>query len=132
MLDRDAALQTIRDVYAARVSGDKEALATYWADDARFDFVGERSLLEPVGFSSESSMDQIGQLIDRFRFSDLELLDAVVEGEKIAARWEVTVAAEGKEPVRTQLFDLITLDEEGKIRSFIQFTDTALVRHVAA
>lgn len=132
MLDRDAALQTVRDVYAARVSGNQEDVARYWAEDAHFEFVGEPSLLNSVGLHATSSIDSIRQLMDCFHFSELELADAVVEGNRIAARWKVTVAAKGKDPVNTQLFDLIELNDQGKIVSFIQFADTALVRHVAA
>ncbi|WP_395327655.1 nuclear transport factor 2 family protein [Novosphingobium sp. BL-8H] len=131
MLDRDAALQTVREVYAARVAGNKEDVAQYWADDARFEFVGESSVLHSVGLTAPSSIEGIGQLMDRFQFSDLELLDAVVEGDRIAARWKVTVATDGKNPVNTQLFDLITLNDQGKIQSFVQFADTALVSQVA-
>ncbi|WP_395393925.1 nuclear transport factor 2 family protein [Novosphingobium sp. BL-8A] len=132
MLDRDAVLDTVRQVYAARVAGNQEDVARYWADDAHFEFVGERTLLNSAGLHAPTSMDTIRRLMERFRFSDLELLDAVVEGNRIAARWRVTVSTEGKAPVDTQLFDLITLDDHGKIASFIQFADTALVREVAA
>lgn len=132
MLDRDAALQIVRDLYDARVKGNKEAVYSYWSDSADFEFVGDRSLLEAASLHKTSTQDTIGQLIDRFHFSNLELLDAVVEGSKVAARWKVTVAVEGKAPVCTQLFDLITFDDQGKIASFVQFADTALVCQVAA
>lgn len=132
MLDRDSAIQTVKALYDARVLGDKQAVSKYWADDALFEFVGEKTLLETASLAPTASMDTISQLIDRFHFSELELLDSVVEGHKIAARWQVTVTVAGKAPVQTQLFDLITLDEQGKIASFIQFADTALVRHVTA
>lgn len=131
MLDRDAVLQTVKEVYAARVSGNQEEVARYWANDAQFEFVGEPALLHSAGLHASSTMETIGRLMERFQFDDLELLDAVVEGNRIAARWRVNVATDGRSPVGTQFFDLITLDEEGKIASFVQFADTALVREMA-
>lgn len=127
MLDRDGALKTVLDAYAARVRGDKEALAACWADDAHFEIVGARPLAAATS-GLASPCEVVGSLIDQFHFSDLELLDAVVEGRTIAARWQVIVTVDGKAPVQTQLFDLIKLNDQGKIASFTPFADTALVR----
>lgn len=132
MLDRDQALKLIQVAYEARVSGDKEALARYWAEGAHFEIVGNRDLLPDVPLSGETPMDAISDLIDRFAFSGLKLLDAIVEGDKVAVRWQVTITAKSRDPQTTQLLDLIELDADGKIRSLVQFADTALVRHLAA
>jgi ketosteroid isomerase-like protein len=132
MLSRDDALDLIRNAYAARVQGDKDMLGRYWADGAHFEVVGDRSLLPDVPLKAATPMEAISGLIDRFTFSDLEMRDSIVEGNRIAVRWRVTIAAAGKPPQTTQLCDLITLDPDGKIRSFIQFADTALVRHLAS
>jgi ketosteroid isomerase-like protein len=131
MLNRDDAVELIKEAYGARVRGDKEALARYWSDGAHFEIIGNWDLLSNVTLSASTPMNAISDLIDRFAFSDLELLDSVVEGNKVAARWRVTVAVDGKPPRTTQLFDLIELSDEGKIRSLVQFADTALVRHLA-
>ena len=76
-------------------------------------------------------MQAISALIDRFQFSNLKLLNAVADGSDIAVRWSVTITVQGKPPVQTQLFDLIKFDGDDKILSFVQFADTALVRHLA-
>lgn len=130
MLHKDDALDLIREAYAARVDGNKEAMGRYWAEGAHFEIVGDQSLVDKVQLSSAHPMEAVSGLIDQFEFSDLELLDSVVEGNKVAARWRVTVTPAGKPPVTTQLFDLIELDDDRKIRSLVQFTDTALMRHV--
>jgi ketosteroid isomerase-like protein len=129
LLGRDNALTVIRNAYAARTSGAKDALARYWADGAHFEIAGDQGL-QSVTLSAAHPMEAISRLIDQFTFSDVELVDAIVEGRKIAARWTLKVAVAGREPVATQAFDLIELDDDGKIRSLVQFAYTALVREL--
>ena len=131
MLDRDGKIAMIQALYAARVRGDKDALSQYWAADSRFEIVGDQSLLEGVELTAPRPMQAISALIDRFQFSNLKLLNAVADGSDIAVRWSVTITVQGKPPVQTQLFDLIKFDGDDKILSFVQFADTALVRHLA-
>jgi ketosteroid isomerase-like protein len=131
MVDRDEAVALIRGAYDARTRGDKEALAQYFAESAHFEIAGDAALLEPVPVGAARPMKTIGRLIEMFAFSDVELLDAVVEGRSIAARWKLKLTAAGRQAVETQLFDLIELDQHGKIRSMVQFADTALVRQLA-
>lgn len=132
MLDRDAALNRIREAYAARVRGDKEALARFWSPDAQFRIAGAPSLLRDVPVSGATPMEAIEKLIDQFTFSNLTLVDSVVEGNKVAAHWQVKIAPADGQPETTQLFDLIELDDHGKIKSLTQFADTALIRHMGA
>jgi ketosteroid isomerase-like protein len=131
MVDRDDAVALIRGAYDARTRGDKEALAQYFDESAHFEIAGDAALLEPVPVGAARPMETIGRLIEMFAFSDVELLDAVVEGRSIAARWKLKLTVAGREPLETQLFDLIELDDDGRIRSMVQFADTALVRQLA-
>jgi len=132
MLDRDQSLKIVQEAYEARVNGDKDALARYWAPNAHFEINGDQALMEHVPLSAPEPMEAISVLVDQFRFSDLQQVSAVVEGNNIAVRWAVTIHVEGKPPARSQLFDLIELDDDGRITSFVQFADTALIRHLAA
>jgi len=128
MLDREDALRTIDEAYAARARGDKAALARYWAEGSKFRIAAEETLLREVAATSSDPLVSIGELIDRFTFSDLQRLDALVEDNKVAVRWAVNVSYEGRAPVRTELMDLIHLDDDGRIQSMIQFADTAQIR----
>jgi len=132
MLSREDAVAVIKEAYAARVRGDKEALGRYWADGAHFEIAGDRSLVSGVKLHAETPMAAISSLIDRFAFSDLEPLETVVEGNKVAVLWRVTVTTDGRNPETTRIFDLFTLDDDGKIRSLVQFADTALIRHMVS
>jgi ketosteroid isomerase-like protein len=131
MLARDEALNRIHEAYAARVRGDKQALSRHWAEGATFRIAGAPSLVRDVPLSGATPMEAIEKLIDQFTFSDLTLLDSVVDGNKIAAHWQVTITPTNGKPETTQLFDLIELDDDGKIKSLTQFADTALIRHMA-
>lgn len=130
MLNRDQAVALIQSLYEARVRGDKAAVAGFWADDAHFEIAGHHSHAGDLSLRASSPMDAIAPLIDRFAFSDLERLETVVEGNKIVVMWRVTVAIEGKPPVTTRLCDIFTIDNDGKIKSLVQFVDTALMREL--
>jgi ketosteroid isomerase-like protein len=128
MLSREDALDVIDKAYAARARGDKEDLARYWAEGARFRIAGDGNHLHNVPLQAETPMAAISQLIDKFTFTELQRLEAVVEDNKVAVRWAVNVGFAGRPPVRTEMMDLIHLDDDGKIQSFVQFADTALIR----
>lgn len=132
MLNREDALQTIEAAYAARASGDKAALATYWAEGAQFRIAADANFLKNVPLSADTPMDAIGELIDKFEFSELERVAAVVEGKKVAVHWAVTVRFADGAPVRTELMDMIDLDDDGQITAFVQFADTAQIRALMA
>jgi ketosteroid isomerase-like protein len=128
MLSREEALKTVEEAYAARAAGDKETLALYWAEGARFRIAADANYLQNVPLQGDSAMQTIGELIDKFEFTDLQRLEAVVEDNKVAVRWAANVSFAGRPPVRTELMDLIHLDDDGKIQSFVQFADTAQIR----
>jgi len=132
MLSREDALKTIEEAYAARMRGDKEGLARYWAEGARFRIAADANYLPDLPLQAEHAMTAISELIDKFQFSDLQRLEAVVEDNKVAVRWALNVSYEGSGPVRTELMDLIHLDDDGKIQSFVQFADTAQIKGMAA
>jgi len=67
----------------------------------------------------------MGELIDNFEFSDMKILDCIIEGSKAAVHSKMTVRAKGtKNVIETELFDLVEI-RDGKIASFTQFFDTA-------
>ena len=126
MLDRAEILQRIDDAYAARARGDKAEVEKLWAPGATFRLPGERALLDafPTGLSAVAT---VNDLIDLVTFLDFERLDAVVEGHKVSVHWRVKLMIGHRKPVTTELFDLWTFDEQGRVTSLLQFCDTALV-----
>ena len=131
MLDRQAILQRIDDLYATRARGDKEALQTFWAPEVSFRFAGDPELLMhfPGG---EDVAASIGRIIDLIAFHHFERLEAVVEGHKASVLWRVHLSVRGKTPVTTELYDLWAFDDQGRATSLVQFCDTALLAKLLA
>lgn len=125
MLDREATLKTIEDIYAARVRGDRAAVARCWAPGGTFRLASDMSHAGDLPLRAEDPMQTIGALIERFEFSDLAMQSAVIEGNRAAVHWEVTVRCGEKRPVRTEMMDLIAFNDAGKVQSLVQFVDTA-------
>ncbi|WP_114226829.1 MULTISPECIES: nuclear transport factor 2 family protein [Sphingomonas] len=132
-MDREQALGFVMKAYAARAAGDKALLAQMWTEDAEFRIAGDPARVDGVGLGDGNRpMDTVAALIDRFRFEDVTLIDAVVEGRRLALHWRVMVIAGDHMPAVTELMDLVTLAEDGRIASLVQFADTALIRYLAA
>lgn len=128
MLSREHALQILEAAYAARARGDKAALAQYWSEGARFRIAADANYLPTIPLTADHAMEAIGGLMDRFTFTDLQRLEAVFEDNKVAVRWAANVSYAGRPPVRTELMDLIHMDDDGRIQSFVQFADTAQMK----
>ena len=92
--------RTLRDAYAARQRGDLDALGGLFAPHARFQMAD--SSASPIAASM------------------------LIDGSKAAVQWRAKMrSAVTGETVETDLFDLIEM-EEGRIKSFFEFCDTAL------
>jgi ketosteroid isomerase-like protein len=127
MPDRATFLDIIDGAYACRMKGDKAGVAAFVAPGATFRIPGDRSLMPNVEAGGGAAMPTIGHLIDDFTFHDVERLDAIVDGDKAAVLWKLTVSYRGGEPVTTEVCDIWTVDADGKMTSLLQFVDTSLV-----
>jgi len=128
MLTAEQMLDTIDDAYEARVRGDKEKLKSYWAPDATFRIAGASSLIGDARAGPAHPHEAVSALVDQFSFDKAERVDAVVQGNKAAVHWRITVSVPGKAPVTTELLDLFEFDDDGKAKSLTQFADTALIK----
>jgi ketosteroid isomerase-like protein len=132
MLNRHEVLDVIDAVYAARVKGDKAAMAQLWRDDATFQLMGEPSILQNLPLRPTAAVEAIGGLIDQFTFHSAEQIDAVVEGNKAAVLLRLTVSAADGTRHETHVFDMWELDDSGKACSLVQYADTALISFMLA
>ena len=133
MTDRATIESILKDAYAARVRGDVEGTVRDFADDAVFALAGAREA-SPVALrctDRKALRSAMAGLIGAFEFKDHEILSLVVEGPRAVAHTRVRVrsGATGEEAV-TEMADLITF-ENGKIKSFLEFCDTALAAKMA-
>ena len=132
MADRDAFLRTIDEGYAQRMAGNKDAMRRIFAPDAQFRIAGDPTLIPGVAASAGSAAPTVEALMDDFEFHDMERLDTIVEGDKAAVYSRVTLSYRGGHKVTTELYDLWTIDQDGRVTSMLQFADTALVARLTA
>ena len=133
MTDANTIREAIRSTYRARVQGDLEGTVALFADDAVFDFNGEGVGLPNMGTAVRGKPAirlLMTEFIDSFRMSDWEEVSLVVEGDKAALHWRVTVTfTQNGRSEKFDVFDLLTF-RDGKIVYFRQSTDTAKIREM--
>jgi ketosteroid isomerase-like protein len=125
-MQREDMLAKVEAAYRARRTGDFAALEEVVAPDAAFSFAGEQSLLAGLPGSGNAGVHQAArELFERVELRELERVQAVAEGNRVAILWNATVSAPGGQPFDTQFFDLWEFDDSGKICCGTQFLDTA-------
>ncbi len=127
-MNRHDMLRTVEDAYAARVRGDLDGVMRAFSNTAALQMNATPSHPSLAYFTEDTSAlrTAMSELIDTFTFSDLQIIDSVVEGSKAVVRSRFTVQAKptGKS-ARTEILDLFEF-KDGKIVSMTQFCDTAL------
>jgi ketosteroid isomerase-like protein len=127
MLDREATLEIVDRGFATRARGDKAALNAMLAPGATYALNADAGLLPGYPVGPVDAAGALSELIDQFTFHEFERLDAIVEGDKAAIRWRVSVSrGDGPREV-TQIFELWTFDASGKVVSLVDFADTGLI-----
>jgi ketosteroid isomerase-like protein len=129
MPDRAITEKLIKDAYAARTAKDLDTVMRFFTPNATFQFAGSPAA-SPAATRVQGAADlraTFAALIAAFDILDLTLLASVIEGNKAATHWRVKIKHNPTGEVHeTELFDLWTI-EDGRISSFVQFADTALV-----
>jgi ketosteroid isomerase-like protein len=132
MTDRDTIERTLRDAYAARCSGDIEAICSIFNDDVHYEMAGSQEA-SPIAARVKGSpgfREMLGQQIKIFEMTDPEILSMVIDGEQAAVRWRAKVRSTVTgHTVTTELFDFIEF-KDGRISSFVELCDTALAQRM--
>ena len=124
-------IETVESGLAARARGDKEAMRAFLAPGATFRIAGDRTSFGAVPAGPAEARDVLGALVDLISFHDHERLDTIVEGNRAAIRWRIDFSIGGGPVTTTEVLDLWTFDEDGKIADLLQFVDTALLARMA-
>ena len=125
-MQREDMLAKVEAAYAARRSGDFAALEAVVCPDAQFAYGGEQAFIAAVPASGAGNIQQAArELFERIEIRELERVDAVAEGNRVAILWNTKLATPGGEPFATQMFDLWEFDDSGRICRATQFLDTA-------
>ena len=124
-MDRATMLQTIDAAYAARQRGDLAEVLSFLAPGATFRMIG----MSP---GPEDAATAIGGLIEQFHFAELERLDVLVDGDRVAVRARISAATGGGRYVECELLDIWRFGADGKIVELVEFADTSQIRVMLA
>jgi len=124
-MDRTTMLQTIDDAYAARQRGDMAGILAVLSPGATYRMIG-------LSTEAEDAENAIGRLIDQFHFAELERLDAVIDGDRVAVHVRIKTATGGGRYLESELLDLWRFGPDGKITEIVEFADTGLVTTMLA
>ena len=121
--DRQQTERLLRDLYAARVSGDVAAVYDKFTPDARFQIAGA-SHSTPVAVKASGANEYrplLAIMIKTFKLSDEEILSLVIDGTKAAVHWRAKIFSRlTGTTVLTELVDMIEI-RNGRIGSYIEF-----------
>jgi ketosteroid isomerase-like protein len=134
MASREAMIDTIHQAYDARGKGNLAALMAAFHPDAVFEIKGDRSVLEVAGAVKGRSNVQTAMagFIDVFEFVKRDIVDTVVEGDRVVVHSRVEIRFVPKDVVvTTDVLDTFRF-EEGKIVELVEFADTALIKSLVS
>ena len=124
-MDRAAMLRAIDAAYAARQRGDLAGIMSVLSPGATYRMIG-------LSAEAEDAETAIGRLIDQFHFAELERLDALVDGDRVAVHVRIKTATGGGRYLESELLDLWRFGADGKIVEIVEFADTGLVATMLA
>ena len=123
MTDRERTERLLRDLYAARVSGDIAAVYEKFSPDARFQIAGA-SHSTPVTVIANGAGEYrplLAIMIKTFKLSDENIMSLLIDGAKAAVHWRAKIFSRlTGTTVLTELVDLIEI-RDGRIGSYIEF-----------
>lgn len=123
MTVRQETEQLLRDLYAARVSGDIAAVYEKFSPDARFQIAGA-SHSTPVAVTAVGAGEYrplLAIMVKTFKLSDEQIMSLLIDGTKAAVHWRAKIFSRlTGTTVATELVDMIEI-HEGRIGSYIEF-----------
>jgi ketosteroid isomerase-like protein len=132
MTSRDEMLETIMRAYKAREEGNIEGLMATFHPNAVFELKGDKRLLEVAGTveGHANVRAALSQFIEGFQFKKRDILDVIVDGDRVAvhSRLEVSFVPKNKS-FTSDVLDIFRF-EDGKIIKLVEFVDTALIKNV--
>jgi ketosteroid isomerase-like protein len=132
MTSRDEMLQTIMIAYKAREEGNIDGLMAAFHPHVVFELKGDKRMLEVAGTveGHANVRAALSQFIEGFQFKKRDILEEIVEGNRVAvhSRLEVLFVPKNKS-FTSDVLDIFRF-EGGKIVKLVEFTDTALIKNV--
>jgi ketosteroid isomerase-like protein len=123
MPDRLEVERLLRELYAARLGGDLEALCRTFAKDSRLDIAGT-SYSSPMAIRAAGLGEirsWLALLVKTFQLSDQEILAMIIDGEAAAVHWRARIRSKiTGAAVLTELVDVVRV-RGGRIASYTEF-----------
>src|SRR5580700_711367 len=123
MTDRLEIERLLRELYAARVRGDVDAVCQAFSNDATLQIAGAGNV-SPIGVKSigvAQFRPLLGLMIKSFKLSEQTILSMIVDGEKAAVHWQAKVHSRiTGTMVLTELVDLVEVKDH-RISSYTEF-----------
>jgi ketosteroid isomerase-like protein len=123
MTERQEIERLLRELYAARASGDVAAVYDKFSRDARFQIAGA-SHSTPVAVRAVGAAEYrplLAIMIKTFKLSDEQILSLLIDGAKAAVHWRAKIFSRlTGTTVLTELVDMIEI-RDGRIGSYIEF-----------
>jgi ketosteroid isomerase-like protein len=132
MMDRKSIQTLIDQGYAARKTGDLEAIMALFHPDCHFELAGSREFTGVVGIrrGHQELRTAMAEFIAAYEFIERTFLSIVIDGERAAIHSRLKMRFVPKDRiVTTDMLDLWKF-EGGKVVEFIEFVDTALVNEL--
>jgi len=123
MPDKLEVERLLRELYAARLGGDLEALCRTFAEDARLDIAGT-SYATPMAIRAAGLGEirsWLALLVKTFQLGDQEILSMIIDGEAAAVHWRARIRSKiTGATVLTELVDVVRV-RDGRIASYTEF-----------
>ena len=125
-MDREQMLATIDAIYAERIAGLTDTMAAHLAPGATLYMAGEGQM--EAAFGSPGPVDFLAALATlntAIAMKQMERVIALAEGNRCAVLLKATVQFYDRAPFDTEIFNLWSFDDAGKVESLTEFVDTA-------
>jgi len=123
MINRVEIEHLLRELYAARVRGDLEAVCRIFSNDAKFQIAGPshatRVSVSSVGINQLRPL--LAVMTKTFKLTELRILSMIIDGAKAAVHWRAKVYSSiTGQRVLTELVDVVEI-RDGRIASYTEF-----------
>lgn len=113
----------LRELYEARLRGDREMVCGLFASDASFE-IASASQGNPVNVNARGTdefLPLLTLLIRTFKVSDQSILSMIIEGSKAAVHWRARIHSRiTGAVVLTEFMDFMEFTD-GRISSYVEF-----------
>ena len=124
-MDREAMLATIDALYQERIAGLTDTMATHLAEGATFRMAGEGQMDVFGSDGAVGFLDALRTLNGGISMTKVTIVEAVAEGNRCVVCLTADVGFGDRAPFETEIFNLWSFDEAGKVTSLTEFVDTA-------